>query len=388
VSFVKKLYLLIGLFMLGVLVRPGQANAQSTTRVVVNATAAPVFVLPDATMTPLRVAKEGSELNVITSEGDWYRVEFNDPQWGRRVGYIEKRHVSVMAAAPQQAVNLTVSESRPAQSGAQEPVRSQEVARQQQPATQPVQPLVNPTSSVVSPDVQPQSETPQGRVWVDVNFLSFTTAQDAQTYTLQTPKAGETAAFATAYPSFPRAKDLGVNVGFALRPGLGFKFEWSGVNYEYTVGLGVSIPHPTLFNRSATDGSATQNTLKRQDQEYDFSLMYIPAIKGPVQVKLFGGPSYFHVNQGMVGDIGYHQSVFGPINVVNITTYQPITVTADALGFNGGADVAYFFSRHVGVGGVFKASRASVGITEPLSGAPTNLKAGTVSIGAGLRLKF
>ena len=49
-------------------------------------------------MTPLRLAKDGSILNVVAGEGEWYRVEFNDPQWGRQVGYIEKRHVSVIAA--------------------------------------------------------------------------------------------------------------------------------------------------------------------------------------------------------------------------------------------------------------------------------------------------
>jgi hypothetical protein len=114
---VKKLCLLIGLFMLGVLARPSHASAQSARRVVVSATAAPVFVKPDTAMTPLRLAKEGSVLNVIVGEGEWYQIEFQDPQWGRRVGYIEKRHVSVQAAASQQALDLTVAESDPAQNG-------------------------------------------------------------------------------------------------------------------------------------------------------------------------------------------------------------------------------------------------------------------------------
>ena len=42
-------------------------------------------------MTPLRVFKEGSVLTVIASEGDWDRMEWQDPQWRRRVGYIEKQ---------------------------------------------------------------------------------------------------------------------------------------------------------------------------------------------------------------------------------------------------------------------------------------------------------
>ena len=91
----KKLCVLMSLLMLGVLVHPALASAQSATRVVVSVPAAPVFAKPDRTMAPLRLAKEGSVLNVVVAEGEWYRVEFDDPQFGRRVGYIEKRHVSV-----------------------------------------------------------------------------------------------------------------------------------------------------------------------------------------------------------------------------------------------------------------------------------------------------
>ena len=37
-------------------------------------------------------------LNVVASEGEWYRVEWDDSQRGRRVGFIEKRFVSQQAA--------------------------------------------------------------------------------------------------------------------------------------------------------------------------------------------------------------------------------------------------------------------------------------------------
>ena len=107
----KKFCLLMGLVMLAGLVRPVQAGAESAVRVIVSV-AAPVFVKPDNKITPLRVAKEGSVLILEADEGDWYRVAFDDPQFGRRVGYIEKRHVRVQVADPQQAVDLTVAESR------------------------------------------------------------------------------------------------------------------------------------------------------------------------------------------------------------------------------------------------------------------------------------
>jgi hypothetical protein len=69
---VKKLCVLMGVLVFGVLAVPGQASAESAHRIVVSASAAPVFVKPDSSMAPLRVAKEGSVLNVIAGEGEWY----------------------------------------------------------------------------------------------------------------------------------------------------------------------------------------------------------------------------------------------------------------------------------------------------------------------------
>jgi hypothetical protein len=117
---VKKLCLLMGLFTLSVLMVPGQASAQSAVRIIVSPNAAPVFVKPDSSMAPLRVAKEGSVLNAMAEEGEWYRIEFQDPQFGRRVGYIEKRHVSVQAPAPQSAVDLSVAEPQRSANNAQQ----------------------------------------------------------------------------------------------------------------------------------------------------------------------------------------------------------------------------------------------------------------------------
>jgi hypothetical protein len=58
----------VGVALVALLVGARLASAQ--TRVVVRETAAPVFVQPDATLTPLRVAKAGSVLNAQTSEGE------------------------------------------------------------------------------------------------------------------------------------------------------------------------------------------------------------------------------------------------------------------------------------------------------------------------------
>lgn len=58
--------------------------------------AAPIYLLPDATRTPLRTAAVNMQLRVLADKGDWLQVEFNDPQFGRRVGYIAKNKVRII----------------------------------------------------------------------------------------------------------------------------------------------------------------------------------------------------------------------------------------------------------------------------------------------------
>ena len=52
---------------------------------------APIFVVPDSSRTPLRVAAVGTTLEVLGLQGSWVNVRFNDPQFGPRVGFVEAR---------------------------------------------------------------------------------------------------------------------------------------------------------------------------------------------------------------------------------------------------------------------------------------------------------
>jgi hypothetical protein len=113
-------------------------SAQEPERVVVTVTA-PVFLKPDATATPFRLAKEGSALRVVTSERDWYRIEFEDPQFGRSLGYIQKRHVKAVpppASSQLQPVDLSVAEARPKPPAPQAQIPPSSLL-QQQPVSAP-----------------------------------------------------------------------------------------------------------------------------------------------------------------------------------------------------------------------------------------------------------
>jgi hypothetical protein len=56
---------------------------------------APIFLRADATLKPLRQVANGTRLRIIDQSADWVHVEFDDPQYGRRVGYVQKAFVRV-----------------------------------------------------------------------------------------------------------------------------------------------------------------------------------------------------------------------------------------------------------------------------------------------------
>ena len=69
-------------------------RASPLTRATVT-TAAPIFIVPDSARQPLRVAATGTTLNVLKEDGDWTQVQFADPQWGPRTGWIEAKFIRI-----------------------------------------------------------------------------------------------------------------------------------------------------------------------------------------------------------------------------------------------------------------------------------------------------
>ena len=51
-----------------------------------------IFVVPDATRAPIRVLEPGTRIKVLDATEEWLKVEFRDPQWGPRVGYVLRRN--------------------------------------------------------------------------------------------------------------------------------------------------------------------------------------------------------------------------------------------------------------------------------------------------------
>jgi hypothetical protein len=68
------------------------------------ATAAPVFLRPDAARTPLRTLAVNTPLVVEQQQGDWLQVTWEDPALGRRTGWIETRFVRISSGPPPRTI--------------------------------------------------------------------------------------------------------------------------------------------------------------------------------------------------------------------------------------------------------------------------------------------
>jgi hypothetical protein len=341
--------------------QPDIAKATVTTN-------APIFIQPGA-QTPLRVAKAGTTLKVLSEEGEWLEVEFNDPQFGRRVGWVQKKLVQIFRPELE-PMDLSVKDV-PAREA---PPRS-EAAR--------------PTSQAAVIASTPRRRE---RGWIDVNIGAAAAAESSVTTEFNADDgSGELQTFRVGYNAPTGAAfDFGGGVMFTETIGLGIQF--AGTAHRAPADLDIRIPHPRLFDRFASDAAPTEGDLDRVEGAAHIQFMFkAPLADDRLRIRLFGGPSYFRLEADAISDIRYLQtwSLLG-INEVEIQSYDTDTVEETAWGFHVGGDVTYFFSRVFGIGGFARVSRGEVTIEDDDIPAdrPVDLRVGGLQGGLGLRFRF
>ena len=134
---------ILSIVLIGVLCA-ATVSAQATTTAIVS-TQAPIYLRPGMDV-PLRVAAVGTILKVLQVEGEWVEVEFNDPQFGRRVGWVQLKLIRI--SRPElQPMDLSVREVAPAP-----PARSAPMT--QGKSTPPAQVPASNAGSALKPQVR------------------------------------------------------------------------------------------------------------------------------------------------------------------------------------------------------------------------------------------
>jgi hypothetical protein len=143
-----------------------------------------------------------------------------------------------------------------------------------------------------------------------------------------------------------------------------------------------TVPHPLYLNR---DRSITGTfSAARQDTAAHVQATWVVPVGRHVLLSIAGGPSYFYVSQDIAD--GINLSTVYPYDTTEVTGARTSRASKGRLGFNAGADVAFYFTRSVGVGGFVRFAQAKLTFQTP--GDPVNVTAGGVQGGVGLRLRI
>jgi len=139
-----------------------------------------------------------------------------------------------------------------------------------------------------------------------------------------------------------------------------------------------TLPHPIKFNSPrAISGTAAGD---HEETAVHLQIAYVVPVGKKMSVVVFGGPSFFTVKQSVVTAIQFQDAY--PNDEATFTGATVAKEEESKTGFNVGADVAYYFTRNIGVGGIVRFSAAKT--TFSLG----DVDAGGALVGGGVRLRF
>jgi opacity protein-like surface antigen len=240
-------------------------------------------------------------------------------------------------------------------------------AAQTRPAAQP-RPLAGPAS--------------EPRVFADFNG-GFQPAGSALNDRLEFEQYLETASADVRYAT-KSAPWFGGGIGVRAWKRLGVGIAFSTFSRDDSAGIDARIPHPFQFARlREISGEAASHDVK--EAAIHGQLLFIVPARGRLRMILSGGPSRIEAERGIVTAVRFDEEF--PFDTATFRTADTRVMTEAKIGFNVGADVAYMFSRTIGVGGIVRFSRATVDFARP-DGGRVSVEAGGFQAGAGLRFAF
>lgn len=161
----------------------------------------------------------------------------------------------------------------------------------------------------------------------------------------------------------------------------------AGVTYFAQDGeamIRAGIPHPFFFNRDRPIEGTT--TAPRTEVAVHLQAHWLLVDNDTLLATVFGGPSLFNVEQDRVQDVSFEDAF--PFETATFRSASKMTQSESAVGFHVGADVAVFFSTHVGVGGLVRYSQAMVDLPSGGNNDARTVDAGGLHVGGGLRIRF
>lgn len=204
--------------------------------------------------------------------------------------------------------------------------------------------------------------------------------------------------FNNTVPFRRNAEDSSFSTAYDVKSGPAFNINGAGLVWRtLAIGVGVSryshsvptafsasVPNPFFFNQGR-QVTGTINATREELAVHVQARGLLPLKNRRMQAMVFGGPSFFNIRQDVVNDFEITETY--PYDSATFSRGVTNTVKKSKVGFNAGADVGYFFTRQVGVGGTIQYSAATMELAGPAN-TTMDVKAGGLQAGGGLRLRF
>ena len=172
----------------------------------------------------------------------------------------------------------------------------------------------------------------------------------------------------------------GIRIWRSLAVGVAASVFSKGVD----AGVTARIPHPFFFNRDRQI-SGSQLDLRREETAVHIHAIWVVPVNETVEIMVYGGPTFFSIKQDLVRDVLFTEAY--PYNTATYTGTTTGMESKSKVGFNVGADVAFYFTGHVGIGMMARFSRATIDLSSQDGGAVA-VETGGFHAGGGLRLRF
>ncbi len=166
--------------------------------------------------------------------------------------------------------------------------------------------------------------------------------------------------------------------GFAVGGGV------SLLSRRNTIDLTARVPYPFRFDRHrVVDGKSAP--LDRRELTVNVHAAWIVPLARSVELTLFGGPTFVTLTQDLVDRIEYVHAY--PYEAASFTRDVHKLRSESKVGFVAGADVTYYVTRFVGMGGTVQLNRATIPLSSADGGTVTFETGGFQATG-GLRFRF
>ena len=178
----------------------------------------------------------------------------------------------------------------------------------------------------------------------------------------------------------------GLDVGAGVRVAGNFAL---GAAVSYAVGedeatVSARAPHPFFYDRDREFSGLAAGLARRELGIHVQAQILVPVTES-FTVTLFGGPTIARLERDLLTDVRFRQQY--PFEEASYDAAVAAGQSGTGVGFNAGADVAYYFSNAAGVGLLARYSRATVDLASA-NGGTVGVPAGGLQLGGGLRLRF